>query len=49
MSPRETLQTEFEFVLPKGFVDREGCRRYAANARRALEQRVAKGRAGATQ
>jgi hypothetical protein len=25
MSPRaETLQTEFDFVLPKGFVDREG-------------------------
>ena len=24
MSPRETLQTEFEFVLPKGYVDRDG-------------------------
>ena len=24
MSPRETLQTEFDFVLPKGYVDREG-------------------------
>ncbi|HEX5415999.1 MAG TPA: phage tail assembly protein [Chloroflexota bacterium] len=24
MSPRDTLQTEFEFVLPKGYVDRDG-------------------------
>jgi len=24
MSPRDTLQTEFDFVLPKGYVDREG-------------------------
>jgi metallo-beta-lactamase class B len=30
------------------FVDREGCRRYAASARRALEERLAKERAGAT-
>lgn len=24
MSPREALQTEFEFTLPKGFVDKDG-------------------------
>lgn len=30
------------------FVDREGCRRYAASARRALEQRIAKERARPT-
>jgi hypothetical protein len=24
MSPRDTLQTEFEFTLPKGYVDRDG-------------------------
>jgi metallo-beta-lactamase class B len=55
VTPHPAVSALWDRVSPSdgtigpGFVDREGCRRYAANARRALEQRVAKERAGATQ